>query len=236
MTQIGTLAEKSLHAALKEWIAQPGDQFEVMVDNFVIDIVRGDLLIEIQTGNFSAMKRKLGQLLDSHPVHLLHPIPREKWIVRQTASGNQISRRKSPKRGRVENIFDELVYIPHLISHPNLSLEVLFTQEEQILRDDGKGSWRRKRWSIHDQRLLNVAERAVFKSVADFRDLLPPTLPQPFTNADLAESLPCPTRLAQKMTYTLRESGVITLVGKQKRALLYEVPVENGAVACFSGL
>ncbi len=223
MTHIGTLAEKSLHAALKEWVAQPGDQFEVKVDNFIIDIVRADLLIEIQTRNFSAMKRKLSTLLDSHPIHLLHPIPREKWIVRQTVSGDPISRRKSPKRGRVEDIFNELVYIPHLLPHPNLTLEVLLTQEEQILRNDGKGSWRRKRWSIYDHRLLDVVDRAIFKSMADFRDLLPSTLPQPFTNADLAGALSCPVRLAQKTTYTLRESGAIMLVGKRKRALLYEI-------------
>jgi hypothetical protein len=68
-TDIGRLNEKSLHADLKQWLAQPGDQFEVAIDGFVIDIVRGDKLIEIQTRNFGAMKRKLTQLLDHHPVH-----------------------------------------------------------------------------------------------------------------------------------------------------------------------
>jgi hypothetical protein len=33
------------------------DRFEVPVDGFVIDIVRDDLLIEIQTRNFSSLKR-----------------------------------------------------------------------------------------------------------------------------------------------------------------------------------
>ena len=50
MNTIGTLNEKPLHAALKDWCARPGDQFEVFVDGFVVDIVRGNLLIEIQTG------------------------------------------------------------------------------------------------------------------------------------------------------------------------------------------
>ena len=48
---IGTLNEKSLHAALKEWYAKPEDLIEVPVDGFTVDIVRGDLLIEIQTRN-----------------------------------------------------------------------------------------------------------------------------------------------------------------------------------------
>ena len=58
MSDIGLLNEKPLHASLKEWYAQPGDRFEVAVDGFVIDIVRDDLLLEIQTGNFASIKSK----------------------------------------------------------------------------------------------------------------------------------------------------------------------------------
>ena len=49
MSGIGLLNEKPLHASLKQWYARPGDRFEVAVGGFVIDIVRDDLLIEIQT-------------------------------------------------------------------------------------------------------------------------------------------------------------------------------------------
>mgnify|MGYP001034243352 CR=1 FL=1 len=60
--------------------------------------------------------------------------------------------------------FRELVYLPGLITHPNFSLLALFTHEEEIWRDDGKGSWRRKGWSIADRALLQVtgAERFAF--------------------------------------------------------------------------
>jgi hypothetical protein len=57
MSGIGLLNEKPLHASLKQWYARPGDRFEVPVDGFVIDVVRDDLLIEIQTRNFSSLKR-----------------------------------------------------------------------------------------------------------------------------------------------------------------------------------
>ena len=46
---IGTLRERPLHASLKRWYAEPGDRAEVAVDGYVIDLVRGDLLIEVQT-------------------------------------------------------------------------------------------------------------------------------------------------------------------------------------------
>ena len=45
---INTYNEKSLHADLKQWYAQPADQLEVPVDGYVIDLVRGDLLVESQ--------------------------------------------------------------------------------------------------------------------------------------------------------------------------------------------
>jgi hypothetical protein len=47
--------EYSLHSAIKNWYSLPGDKFEVRIDDFIVDIVRETLLIEIQTKNFSAI-------------------------------------------------------------------------------------------------------------------------------------------------------------------------------------
>jgi hypothetical protein len=218
---IGTLSEKSLHANIKNWFREPADKVEKKVDGFVIDIVRDDWLIEIQTGNFSAIRRKLAYLLRDHAVHLVHPIAVEKWIVRQSGTGIEIGRRRSPKQGRVIDIFAELVRIPDTVMDPNLTIEVLLIREEEIRRDDGKGSRRRKRWSIQDRRLLEVLDSVTLASLADFQKLLPDDLPRPFTNRDLALTLECHITLAQKMTYTLRRMGAITGVGKRGNATLY---------------
>src|SRR5258705_11318665 len=124
MAGIGLLNEKPLHAALKLWYARAGDRFEVPVDGFVIDIVRRreseggeeDLLIEIQTRNLAAINSKLIRLTRSHQVRLIYPIVKEKWIVRSApincastnstaTKSNAVVRRKSPKRGRLEDLF-----------------------------------------------------------------------------------------------------------------------------------
>ena len=104
---IGILRERSLHASVKQWYALPGDLLEERVGGYVVDIVRDgsiardrQLLIEIQTRGFAPLKRKLRRLTEEYEVLLVHPIPREKWILRLAADEETvIGRRKSPKRG-----------------------------------------------------------------------------------------------------------------------------------------
>ncbi len=226
---IGTLAEKSLHAALKQWYAQPGDQFEVRVGRRVVDIVRDALLIEIQTGNFGAIRRKLAALTAEHPVRLVHPIAARRFVVRLDADGREATRRKSPKRGTIYDLFAELVRCPALPLLPNFTLEVLLVQEEVLLRDDGAGSWRRKGWSVADRRLIGVDARHVFAVPGDYTALLPPDLPDVFGTFDVAEGLKLPRRTAQQMVYCLRAMGALTLTGKDGKALLYRRTPPNAS-------
>jgi hypothetical protein len=221
--QIGTLNEKLLHAALKQWYAQPGDRTEVPVDGFTVDLVRGDLLIEIQTRSLSAIKRKLAALVERHRVRLVYPIAQDKWIIRLSRNGATVlGRRKSPKRGAVELVFEELVSMPHLLAHPNFSLEVLLIQEEEVRKQDGaRNPWRRRGWGTHERRLVQVIVRRLFETPADMGALIPATLVEPFTTTQLAESLGQPVWLAQKMAYCLRQMGAISTVGKRGRGILY---------------
>lgn len=221
-TKINTLNEKPLHADLKKWYAQPGDRLEVPVDGHLIDIVRGDLLVEIQTRNFSAIRRKLRKLAQSHPVRLVYPVTAEKWIVRLDDDGQQLGRRKSPKRGRVEEIFGELVYLPALLSHPNFTLEALLIQEEEIRRKgEGHHGWRRHGWVTHERRLIGVVEQRLFGTPADLLALIPADVEEPFTTGDLAAAMDMPQWLARKMCYCLRAMDAIERTGKRVNALLY---------------
>jgi len=219
--QIGMLAEKSLHAALKAHYAQPGDQLECELEGYVIDILRGNQCLEIQTRSLAKMKPKLSALLNHYPVRVIHPIAQERHVIRVDADGVIISRRKSPKRGTVYHLFPELVSLPKLIHHPNFSLEVLLIRDEEVWVDDGKGSWRRKHWSIHDRRLIGVEWAITLATVEDFAALLPADLPAPFDSGELAKSIRQQRALAQKMAYCLREMGVIQVAAKRGRTLLY---------------
>lgn len=223
VNNIGTLRESTLHSNLKLWIKEQGDQLELPIENFIIDIVRDDLLIEIQTKNFSSIKRKLKTLLKNHRVLLIHPIVKDKWIITLDQQLNKIIRKRlSPIHLSYLDIFEELIRIPNLIANPNLTIELLLVEIEEFRVNDGKGSWRRKGWSIYDKRLVNVAEKKVFCSPIDFLMLKPSSLKLPFTNVELAHSLKKPLNLAQKMSYCLRKMGIIKLVGKSGRFFLFD--------------
>ncbi|MEM7539735.1 MAG: hypothetical protein AAF639_46695 [Chloroflexota bacterium] len=229
MSAIGVLNEKPLHASLKTWYAQPNDRFEVPLDGYVIDIVRDDLLIEIQTKSFASMKSKLNKLIHTHPIRLVHPIAQEKWILKlaTTEDGDDV-RRKSPKRGRVEDVFWELVSFPHLLTHDNFSLEVLMIREEEVWRYVGnqghrRRGWRKRGWRTEERRLLEVVAQHRLDTYVDWLALLPDSLPETFTTKELAEGLGIRRALAQKMAYCLREMKVIDVLGKQGRSILYQV-------------
>ena len=42
----------------------PGDRLEVKYDNYIVDIVRGDLLLEVQTGSFHTCRKKFDTLCE----------------------------------------------------------------------------------------------------------------------------------------------------------------------------
>ncbi len=222
-TGIGTLRERSLHARLKRLYAEPGDRVEEKVEGYWVDIRRGDEVIEIQTGNFSGMKGKLDRLLATLPVRVVHPVAAEKWITRLGPDGaTVVARRKSPKRGSVYDLFDELVSFPHFCLNPRFSIEVVLIKEEELRCEDGKGSWRRKGTSILDHLLLDVAGIHLFRGPGDFLKVLPPAWNGPATNRELARALGQPYFRIARMTYCLDRMGVIRKVGKQGNSILFE--------------
>lgn len=219
---IGTLRESSLHAALKEIYSNEGDIIEANVENFVVDIFDGQRIIEIQTGSFSSIKKKLIKLIPKYVVHLVYPMACEKWIIRESLDGLQIlGKRKSPRKLSYLNLFEELVSIPRLISHSNFSIEVLLIKEEEIRRKDGNGSWRRRGWSIIDHRLLDIVDQRIFKNPSDFLGFIPQTLTEPFTTAEFSEVACCSRRLASKAMYCMKKMGSLKVVGKRRNAFLY---------------
>ncbi len=219
---IGTLNEGHLHASLRARYLEPGDKVEAGVDGFIVDILRGDLIIEIQTANFSAIARKMRDLVSRHRVRLVYPIPRDVWVVKSPQdTGADVTRRKSPKHLDVIDVFHELVSFPELIVHENFQLDVVLTQEERLQTFDGRRGWRRHGWVTIERRLVAIDRTVSLHNRADCMSLIPIGLPNEFTTSDIAGALGRPRMLAQKVAYCLRNAGLIEQVGSRGNAIVY---------------
>ena len=224
--------ETSLHRQLKDLYAEGGAATEVTMGEYRIDVVAGEELIEIQHGSLAAIRDKVEKLVADHRVRVVKPIVARKRIVRQDQRGGKVlSRRLSPKRGSLLNVFDELIYFRELFPHPRLLLDVVLVEIEEW-RYPGHGKRRRRRANDHrieDQLLLAVVEGHCFRTARDLSYLLPEGLPDPFHTGDLAAGLSIERWLAQRIAYCLRHAGTLAEVGKQGNARLYSLSQSSGA-------
>jgi hypothetical protein len=227
---IGTLNEGSLHAQLKDWYRRPGDLLEYPVGGYVIDIVRGERLVEIQTGGFAPLRSKLARLLDCHPVRLVVPVPLTRRIARLSPDGEVLSARRSPRQGRPQDVFARLVSLPTLLAHPRFELELLLTHEQEQRRHEPGRAFRRHGWVVAGRSLVSVEQSLLLTTPSDAAALLPP-LPEVFDTADLAAAVGCNRRLAQQITYCLRALDALEADGRRGRAVLYRRAGADGLSA-----
>jgi hypothetical protein len=218
---IGLMNEGALHAQLKEWYSRPGDRLEQPVGRHVVDVVRGELLIEIQTGGFAPLRRKLDLLAGPYTVRLVAPVAVSRRIVRLSDEGEVLSARRSPRKGRLEDVFARLVSIPALLCRPEFELEVLLTHQDELRLHRPGRAYRRRGWIVSGRRLVSVESSHRFGAPDDAARLLPAALPELFDTAELAAAAGIDRRLAQQMAYCLRAMGVLDTAGKRGGAVLH---------------
>lgn len=223
---IGELREGPLHAAVKDLLAVPGDRAEVRVEGFVIDLVRADgELVEIQTGGFSPLGRKLDALLDGNRMRIVFPVPAERRIIRIDDHGEVLSSRRSPLKGSALDVFDRLVSFPSLIAHPNLVVEVLLCKEDHVRAPEaGRSRSGRRRRDPGERRLVEVLDSVTLDSPQACGALLPEALgagAEGFTTRELAAALGVRMILAQRIAYCLRAMEVLEDAGRRGRAPLH---------------
>jgi hypothetical protein len=219
---IGSLNESPLHRALKDWYASPGARQEVALEGFVADLVDAQArVVEIQTGGFGRIRRKLSVLLENHRVLLVHPIPAVRYIHWPIAPDDDRPRkpRRSPRRGVLADVLRELVSVPKLLDHPGFELEVVLVAIDEFRAPAVRRG--RETFRVVERRLVDVMATLRLCSSLDLFALLQSALPDPFSTADVAAALGAGRRLGQQWTYCLRQAGRIEPVGKSGNAILY---------------
>jgi hypothetical protein len=225
---IGLENESSLHRALKNDYAGKGGGTEVANGVYICDCVNkaGDI-IEIQTGSFAPLSKKLPKLSGRHRVKIVHPIIEEKRIALYDNDGNLTRLRKSPKHGCKWDLFNALVYAPTLPLLPNLSVELAVVDVLEERKADGKGSWRRGGVSVQDKFLQKRKRSIMLRRLKDYLQFVPFKADEAFTAASLAYKSGIKPNLARKTVYVLNRLELIEQIGKSGRSKLYRLTGSN---------
>ena len=130
--------ESSLHQQLKEHYADTG-KTEVRLGDYRIDAIRDGELIEIHV-LLAAIRKKCRVLLEKHKLRVVKPVVCRTRIANVKGVVWKVSsRRLSPKRGSILEIFEEMMYLNGIFPHPNLVMEIpLVTIEERRVPRKGK--------------------------------------------------------------------------------------------------
>jgi hypothetical protein len=192
------------------------------VGEYVADGVRKDgEYIEVQTGSFAPLKKKVKEFAVHGKVRIIHPIAVTKKIEVYDSEGNFLYRRKSPVHGSPWSLFDALLHAPELPLQKSVSIEIVLADITEKRVRDGKGSWRRKGVSIRDRELLAWHESILLKKPADYLRFVPFKKKEEFTASMLAKSAEVNQWTAQKALYVLNKLKVVKRIGKKSRELLY---------------
>ena len=215
--------ETTLHRQLKALYGLDETDREVSVDGYRIDAVRAGTLIEVQAASLSAIRRKVADLLDRHMVLVVKPLAVNTLITRrQSPLGHAGGARRSPTTHHVCEFFLDFVHFAKIFPHPNLTMELLLIDQEEV-RIDRRWRRRGRNFRVADRLLARVRERRVLRTAKDLCQFLPEGLPAKFTTAELAQQAGISRWLAQKVAYSLRWAGAISTTGKVRNSVVYEV-------------
>lgn len=217
--------ETTLHQQLKRCYADDDGHTEVAIGNYRIDAVRGGELIEVQCASLSAIRDKCRNLLKRHRLRVVKPVVSRIRIAKMNKAGGPIaSRRLSPKRGSILDVFDDLIYFTRVFPHPNLTIEAPLVRIEQIRSPSRK---RRRRWrkdyKIEDVKLESIDGVIELREPADLLALVElPSDAESFTTVDIAQATGRPRWVAQQIAYVLRKTGAIDPLDRDRTGIIYQ--------------
>lgn len=220
---IGTYRENTIHRQLKDLYSEGPEYTEVKKDNWICDIVNKEgIIIEIQTGNLSALERKIKALIQNHQIKIIHPIV-EKKIIEKTCKSGTISKRTSPKKETPEKIFTELTKLWPYIFHPNLEIILVCCEiTEQKRETAGKAT--RSRFSTENKILNKITGEITLSRIKDYLKIGKIPGDGNFTITDLKKQ---GNRYGGYTLWVLKKAGIIRETGKDGRKKLYTLNHEK---------
>lgn len=195
---INVYNESSLHKALKEIYAlKYNGRTEVKMAGHIYDIVTDcNDVIEIQTQSLSSLYSKINDTLNVQNMNMriVYPIVVSKTILVFDENGKQLSKRKSPKKGSIYDLFNEVTKIYPFLLNSNFIFETveiemeeyrIKTSESLVIKN--RCSRRKKNWVKTDKVLKSLHSSSVLCTEEDYLNLLPEGLSLEFCAKDVSK-------------------------------------------------
>lgn len=220
MSGIGTLSERTLHRAVKEYLEPDVRCQEVPVAGIVADLFRDGEVIEVQTGSVTPLVKKLLGL-PPMPVTIVLPIIREKRICTVDENGVLLRCRKSPKRGTVYDCYYQLPRLLPLLGREKLTLRLLLLDADEYRTEAPNARVGRRDCRRLDRVPTAFREDHSYRFPEGFGGLLPPELPEVFTREMLRQATGLSPRAVSGGLAALQKCGAVERCGREGRACLY---------------
>lgn len=219
---IGTLGEKTIHAVLKRYFDPNEENHEIKVGSHVADIVGEDGITEIQTRSLNRLEKKLSLWLKLCSVTVVYPVVRQKWLFWvDEGTGEVTKKRKSSKTGTYSDALRELYRIKKHLCHPSLTIRLMLLDVEEYRLLNGWSADKKKGSTRMERIPVALAGECILRRPADYLNLLPESLPEPFTSKDLKQCARLSQGTAQMGLNVLHSVHAVERTGKQGNAYLY---------------
>ncbi|MBQ7338016.1 MAG: hypothetical protein IJW40_06120 [Clostridia bacterium] len=241
---IGTLNEKHLHAILKDYMCEDRARQEVRLDDHIITgrypirddkiikrdadryvadiLTEADEIIEIQTGSFYPLVKKLDfylRMTDCR-VTVVHPIAAQKWLRYLDGNSGELSaRRRSPKHEGVKDIAHELYWLAPYLAEPRFSLQLELLEVEEIRMTGVKKYRGRHRSERYDCIPLALLDEIVLTCPEDYAEHFLPdesVLPSPISAADFSRATGIRGRAVYGILGILCDLGFLRVMDKEE--------------------
>lgn len=221
---IGTLAEKTLHNILKNYYSNGEDYQEIPINEFVADIYMDGHIIEIQTGNFNKLRRKLDSFLPEYKVTIVYPLVNTRYLTYiDKDTGTMSPKRKSTRKDTYYTAFKELYKIKMYLNHPNLSLKLVMLEADEYKLESGNSRSKRRRAEKYDIVPRELIDEMNITRPEDFIQLIPVELEDEFTAKDFSKAAKIHISYGQLILNIFNYLGIVNRVGKSGNSYIYEV-------------
>lgn len=203
-------AEKRLHRILKDFISEEDGTQEVSVGKYTADVLVGNEIFEIQTKSLRPLLPKLSYYLEhtDYRLTVVHPILAEKTLIRADRdTGEVLSCKKSPKKGRAADGLSELYWLSSLLPNERLAVKLLLLRADEVRYSERV---RYRRTGAYDSELFprELLSEVVLQSREDYRIFLPEERSD-FTAAEYAKFSKLRGRKLYSALNTLCAVGVL---------------------------